>query len=144
MPIRLLTISHCARPLVACWVQVGIEKEKVNAENAAAQVEADSCTAIAREVAELQTRCEAELAAAEPLVAQAQEALNTLSKKDLGEQGRRAHEQPAIGLRDQRAISCMAMCVALSGTCCSLPNSGACHHPHFQLLLPAVAGQLSS
>lgn len=64
--------------------QVGVEKEKVNAENAAAQAEADACAAIAAEVAELQARCEAELAAAEPLVAQAEEALNTLTKKDLG------------------------------------------------------------
>lgn len=57
----------------------------MNAENAAAQVEADSCATIAREVTELQARCEVELAAAEPLVAQAQEALDTLTKKDLGE-----------------------------------------------------------
>lgn len=66
-------------------LQVGVEKEKVNAENAAAQVEADACAAIAAEVAELQARCEGELAAAEPLVSQAEEALNTLNKKDLGE-----------------------------------------------------------
>lgn len=66
-------------------LQVGVEKEKVNAENAAAQVEADACAEIATEVTELQARCEGELAAAEPLVAQAEEALNTLTKKDLGE-----------------------------------------------------------
>ena len=63
---------------------MGVEKEKVNAENAAAQVEADACSEIAKEVTELQARCEGELAAAEPLVAQAEEALNTLTKKDLG------------------------------------------------------------
>ena len=65
-------------------LQLGVEKEKVNAENAAAQVEAETCATIAREVTELQARCESELAAAEPLVAQAQEALDTLTKKDLG------------------------------------------------------------
>ncbi len=82
--MRSLLRAHdhmCANPSL----QVGIEKEKVNAENAAAQVEADACAAIAAEVAELQARCEGELAAAEPLVAQAEEALNTLNKKDLGE-----------------------------------------------------------
>ncbi len=63
---------------------MGVEKEKVDAENAAAQLEAESCHQIAKEVAELQARCENDLAAAEPLVAQAEEALNTLTKKDLG------------------------------------------------------------
>jgi len=37
---------------------------QVNAENAAAQVEAEACATIAKEVAELQAKCEAELAAA--------------------------------------------------------------------------------
>lgn len=54
---------------------------QVNAENAAAQVEAEACSVIAKEVAQLQSSCEAELAAAEPLVQQAEEALNTLTKK---------------------------------------------------------------
>lgn len=54
---------------------------QVNAENAAAQVEAEACSVIAKEVAQLQANCEAELAAAEPLVQQAEEALNTLTKK---------------------------------------------------------------
>ena len=74
------------RPSMRCvrLVQVGVEKEKVNAENAAAQVEAETCAAIAREVTELQARCESELSAAEPLVAEAMAALDTLTKKDLG------------------------------------------------------------
>lgn len=55
--------------------------DQVNAENAAATVEAEACAAIAKEVAELQAKCEAELAAAEPLVQQAEAALNTLQKK---------------------------------------------------------------
>jgi dynein heavy chain, axonemal len=66
-------------------LQVGIEKEKVNAENDAAQVEAQKCSVIAQEVSEKQTSCERDLAAAEPLVAQAEAALDTLNKKDLGE-----------------------------------------------------------
>lgn len=65
-------------------MQVGIEKAKVNLENEAAQVEAEKCSIIARDVAELQARCEADLAAAEPLVLQAEAALDTLNKKDLG------------------------------------------------------------
>ena len=64
--------------------QVGVEKTKVNAENDAAQVEAEKCGVIAKDVTELQARCEQDLAAAEPLVAQAEAALDTLNKKDLG------------------------------------------------------------
>ena len=65
-------------------VQVGVEKTKVNLENEAAQVEAEKCGVIAKDVTELQARCEKDLAAAEPLVAQAEAALDTLNKKDLG------------------------------------------------------------
>lgn len=64
--------------------QVGVEKTKVNLENEAAQVEAEKCGVIAKDVTELQARCEKDLAAAEPLVAQAEAALDTLNKKDLG------------------------------------------------------------
>ena len=65
-------------------LQVGVEKTKVNLENEAAQVEAEKCGVIAKDVTELQARCEKDLAAAEPLVAQAEAALDTLNKKDLG------------------------------------------------------------
>ncbi len=65
-------------------MQVGKEKELASTENAAAMIEADKCAIIAKDVSELQARCEGELAAAAPLVAQAEAALNTLNKKDLG------------------------------------------------------------
>lgn len=104
--------------------EVGAEKTVADRENEAAQIEADKCQAIAKEVAELQVRwaalrlpgwglerwmvislahqkrlvhfpsccssrcpqarCEAELSAAIPLVQQAERALDTLNKKDLG------------------------------------------------------------
>lgn len=57
----------------------------MNAENASAQVEAEKCAVIASEVSEKQASCERDLAAAEPLVQQAEAALDTLNKKDLGE-----------------------------------------------------------
>lgn len=66
-------------------MQVGAEKEKVNAENESAKVEAEKCAVIASEVSEKQASCERDLAAAEPLVQQAEAALDTLNKKDLGE-----------------------------------------------------------
>jgi dynein heavy chain len=77
--------GSCYYVSVLCCLQVGVEKEKVNAENESAKVEADKCAVIAREVSEKQAVCERELAAAEPLVAQAEAALDTLNKKDLGE-----------------------------------------------------------
>lgn len=64
--------------------QVEADKAAVNAETQLADVEASACGVKARDVAELQARCEQELAVAEPLVAQAEAALNTLNKKDLG------------------------------------------------------------
>ncbi len=72
--------------MTRCWLyeQVGKEKANVALENDAAQVEADKCAVIAKDVSELAARCEADLAAAEPLVAQAEAALDTLNKKDLG------------------------------------------------------------
>ncbi|KIY98975.1 dynein heavy chain, partial [Monoraphidium neglectum] len=97
--------------------QVGVEKEKVAAENDSAKVEADKCAVIAKEVAEKQvmgalsgdsggkaTRasCEADLAAAEPLVAQAEAALDTLNKKDLGET--KSLKKPPPGVDDITAV----------------------------------------
>eukprot|EP00955_Chlamydomonas_euryale_P104726 365589-Chlamydomonas_euryale.AAC.1 len=82
--------------------QVGVEKEKVGVENAAAQVEAEKCAVIAKEVSEKQASCEKDLAAAEPLVAQAEAALDTLNKKDLGEA--KSLKKPPAGVDDITAV----------------------------------------
>ncbi|DBA86689.1 TPA: Dynein alpha chain, flagellar outer arm [Trebouxia sp. C0004] len=82
--------------------QVGVEKTKVNLENEAAQVEAEKCGVIAKDVTELQVRCEKDLAAAEPLVAQAEAALDTLNKKDLGEA--KSLKKPPPGVDDITAV----------------------------------------
>ncbi|GBF93145.1 dynein alpha flagellar outer arm [Raphidocelis subcapitata] len=82
--------------------QVGVEKEKVAAENESAKVEAEKCAVIAAEVAEKQASCEADLAAAEPLVAQAEAALDTLNKKDLGET--KSLKKPPPGVDDITAV----------------------------------------
>lgn len=82
--------------------QVGVEKEKVNAENAAAQIEAEKCAVIAKEVSEKQSSCEADLAAAEPLVAEAMAALETVTKKDLGEA--KSLKKPPPGVDDITAV----------------------------------------
>ncbi|KAK9817742.1 hypothetical protein WJX72_001478 [[Myrmecia] bisecta] len=82
--------------------KVGAEKAKVNVENDAAQVEAAKCAVIAKDVSELAARCEADLAAAEPLVAQAEAALDTLNKKDLGEA--KSLKKPPAGVDDVTAV----------------------------------------
>ncbi|KAK9867723.1 hypothetical protein WJX84_004647 [Apatococcus fuscideae] len=82
--------------------QVGKEKANVALENEAAQVEADKCAVIAKDVSELAARCEADLAAAEPLVAQAEAALDTLNKKDLGEA--KSLKKPPAGVDDITAV----------------------------------------
>lgn len=84
-------------------MQVGIEKEKVNAENESAKVEADKCAVIAKEVSEKQASCERDLAAAEPLVAQAEAALDTLNKKDLGET--KSLKKPPPGGMDEQHLN---------------------------------------
>lgn len=82
--------------------KVGEEKEKVNLENEAAQVEAEKCAAIAKEVSEKQASCEHDLAQAEPLVQQAEAALDTLNKKDLGEM--KSLKKPPPGVDDVTAV----------------------------------------
>lgn len=51
---------------------------------------------IAKEVSEKQSSCEADLAAAEPLVAEAMAALETVTKKDLGE-AKSLKKPPQVG-----------------------------------------------
>ena len=64
---------------------VGKEKVVVEKETAAANIEAEKCAVIQEEVTKIATDAERDLAAAEPLVLKAMEALNTLNKKELGE-----------------------------------------------------------
>jgi len=65
--------------------KVGTEKAKVGEEAAKASVEAEDCAALAERCARQQRDCEADLAKAEPMVQQAEQALDSLNKKDLGE-----------------------------------------------------------
>ena len=82
--------------------KVGVEKVKANEENEAAQIEEEKCAIIAKEVSEKQASCEKDLAAAEPLVAQAEAALDTLNKKDLGEA--KSLKKPPQGVDDVTAV----------------------------------------
>lgn len=62
--------------------KVKIEKEKVEIENNKAEVEADKCAVIKKDVEEKKAVTEEKLEAAGPLVKQAEEALNSIDKKD--------------------------------------------------------------
>ena len=64
---------------------VGKEKAIVDAQAAAAAVEGEKCDAIAKEAGEIQQSAETDLAKAEPAVREAEAALDTLDKKELGE-----------------------------------------------------------
>ncbi|XP_008947613.1 PREDICTED: dynein heavy chain 9, axonemal-like, partial [Merops nubicus] len=64
---------------------VGVETEKVSREKAIADEEEQKVALITQEVERKQKDCEEDLAKAEPALAAAQEALNTLNKKNLTE-----------------------------------------------------------
>lgn len=65
--------------------EVGEKKATVEEESAKAAVEAEKCAKIAKDVSIQQADCEKDLAAAIPLVEQAEKALDVLDKKDFQE-----------------------------------------------------------
>ena len=69
----------------ALIVIVGKETAIAEEQKAAAAIEEDKCSAIAREVIAFQKECDKDLEAAEPIIREAEAALNTLDKKALGE-----------------------------------------------------------
>jgi dynein heavy chain len=95
------TVERKVASANAFAAEAAAEKEKASAEGAAAALEAERCAAIAAEVSDKQAACERDLAAAEPLVAQAEAALNTLNKKDLGEL--KSLKTPPAGVDDVTA-----------------------------------------
>ena len=66
-------------------VVVGKETAIAEDQKAAAAIEEDKCSAIAEEVIAFQKECDKDLEAAEPVIQEAEAALNTLDKKSLGE-----------------------------------------------------------
>ena len=66
-------------------VIVGQETAVAEEQKAAAAIEEEACSKIAEEVMAFQAECDKDLEAAEPIIAEAEAALNTLDKKSLGE-----------------------------------------------------------
>uniref|UniRef100_A0A8C3LGS3 Dynein axonemal heavy chain 9 n=1 Tax=Chrysolophus pictus TaxID=9089 RepID=A0A8C3LGS3_CHRPC len=75
---------------------VGVETEKVSREKAAADEEEQKVALITQEVQQKQKDCEEDLAKAEPALAAAQAALNTLNKKNLTELKSFGSPPPAV------------------------------------------------
>lgn len=85
---------------------VGREKAVCEKEGAEATVEKGKCEIIQAEVTQKQEDCECDLAAALPAVGKAMAALDTITKKDLGEM--KALKKPPAGIDDV-----MAACLVL-------------------------------
>merc|ERR1719482_630398 len=83
--------------------EVGAEKENVTAETEKANAEAASCGEISKRVNIQKASCEKDLAAALPLVAQAEAALDVLQKKDFQELKQLA--KPPAGI--DRLVECV-------------------------------------
>ena len=77
---------------------VGQEKAKVESENDKAKIEESKCEKIAADVKAQQAECAKQLAEAEPAVKRAEAALDTVTKKDLGET--KALKTPPAGIDD--------------------------------------------
>ncbi|OMJ82808.1 hypothetical protein SteCoe_16405 [Stentor coeruleus] len=90
--------------------QVLKEKTIVTEESAKANIEAEECEKIQKEVEEKKASCETDLAKAIPLLEQAQEALNGLQKKDFGEM--KGFAKPPAGV-DDVAFAVMALTVTI-------------------------------
>ncbi|XP_064007233.1 dynein axonemal heavy chain 9-like isoform X1 [Pogoniulus pusillus] len=75
---------------------VGVETEKVSKEKAVADEEEQKVALITKEVEQKQKDCEEDLAKAEPALVAAQEALNTLNKKNLTELRSFGSPPPAV------------------------------------------------
>jgi len=85
LKVKAVVVAEKAQAADIFAAEVGLEKAKVQGESEKAAVEADKCSTIAREVGIQQVSCEADLAAAIPLVQQAEKALDVLDKKDFQE-----------------------------------------------------------
>lgn len=69
----------------ALIVSIGQEKAVVDEAVASGKDDEEACAAIAAEVSAFQAECEEDLKQAEPIIAEAEAALNSLDKKSLGE-----------------------------------------------------------
>ena len=99
----------------ALIVSIGKEKAVVDEAVAAGREDEEACAAIAAEVAAQQASCEEDLKVAEPIIAQAEAALNSLDKKSLG-------ELKSFGAPAAEIVSVMAACMCLTAPGGKIPK----------------------
>ena len=99
----------------ALIISIGKEKAIVDEAVAAGKDDEEACTAIATEVAEQQASCAEDLKAAEPVIAEAEAALNSLDKKSLG-------ELKSFGSPAAEIVSVMAACMVLTAPGGKIPK----------------------
>eukprot|EP00930_Biecheleria_cincta_P100463 TRINITY_DN920_c0_g1_i2.p1 TRINITY_DN920_c0_g1~~TRINITY_DN920_c0_g1_i2.p1 ORF type:complete len:4610 (-),score=1017.36 TRINITY_DN920_c0_g1_i2:106-13935(-) len=85
LKVKAVVVAEKAAAADIFAAEVGEKKANVEAESAKAAIEAQSCAVIAKDVSAQQASCEKDLAAAIPLVQQAEAALDVLDKKDFQE-----------------------------------------------------------
>jgi len=99
--MKMIEVEQKKSEADALTVKVKAEKDVVEEESAKANETATECAKIAEAVKQQQEDCERDLARAEPAVAAAEEALNTLNKKDLTEL--KSLKTPPAGIDDVTA-----------------------------------------
>jgi dynein heavy chain len=99
----------------ALIVSIGKEKAIVDEAVAAGKDDEEACSAIAAEVSEQQTSCAEDLKVAEPVIAEAEAALNSLDKKALG-------ELKSFGSPAAEIVSVMAACMTLTAPGGKIPK----------------------
>ncbi|KAK3274277.1 hypothetical protein CYMTET_17534, partial [Cymbomonas tetramitiformis] len=110
--VKQVEVEEKKRAADALVEQVGEEKEKVQAESELSVTEAANCEVKAKEVAEIEVECRKELEKAEPAVAAAELALDTLQKKDLVEL--KSLKKPPSSIDDVTA-ACLVLLSPSSG-----------------------------
>ena len=99
----------------ALIVSIGKEKAVVDEAVAAGREDEEACASIAAEVMAQQASCAEDLKEAEPIIAQAEAALNSLDKKSLGEL--RSFNTPAPEI-----VSVLAACMVLTAPAGKIPK----------------------
>jgi len=108
LKVKAVVVAEKAQAADIFAAEVGVKKANVEDESGKAAVEADKCAVIARDVSIQQVSCEADLAAAIPLVQQAEAALDVLDKKDFQELKALAKPPGGVDLVCEAAMHLMA------------------------------------
>ena len=96
-------------------VQIGQEKAKVEVEKDSSRDDEEACAKKKEEVEAFQEECESDLKAAEPIIQEAEAALNSLDKKSLG-------ELKSFGSPASEIVQVAAACIVLTAPGGKIPK----------------------